>query len=330
VSLPPASLPFVKAASAKESEVHTTVRAPAHVAFRDDAVSRVGAPVEGRVVKLHVAVGDQVKAGAPLVTLHSPSAAAMHTALARAQVELKSARYEAMRQAQMLAKGVGVEAEKMAADSRVAQAEADLAGAGSAARLLGGGGGALVTLNSPIAGTVLSRNVTSGAAVQPGGDPLIEVGDPGAVWVIADVFDRDVSEVREGAAAEVTVASLARPLRGRVTKVGAALDSNLRRAPVYIELKEPTAGLRSGMYARADIETESRSAIPVPRSAVLIDEGDKFFVYVEQKPGTYHRRQVTLGQSSDDSVPVLSGLRSGDRVVVSGAILIDGAASRLL
>ncbi len=329
VELPAVSQAYVKVAAVTASDVSPRVRAPAQIAFRDDAIARVGAPVEGRVIKVNVVVGDKVKKGDALVTLFSSAAADMNASLARAKVTLEAARRESDRQAKMLSEGVGTEAEKAAADARLAEAQAELGGAESAVRMLGSGSGALVTLAAPIAGTVLSKNVTAGATVTADGAPLVEVGDPSAIWAVGQVFEKDLGMIPLGADADLSTSTIDAPVHGRVVKIGAALDAS-RRAPVYVELAAIPATLRAGTYARLSISAVAQKAIAVPRQAVLIGEEDQYFVYVESGPGRYQRRVVTTGQAVEDSIPLLSGVQPGEKVVVVGAILLDGAASRVL
>ena len=97
-----------------------------------------------------------------------------------------------------------------------------------------------------------------------------------------------------------------------------------------MELAAIPATLRAGTYARLSISAVAQKAIAVPRQAVLIGEEDQYFVYVESGPGRYQRRVVTTGQAVEDSIPLLSGVQPGEKVVVVGAILLDGAASRVL
>ncbi|HEY0137100.1 MAG TPA: biotin/lipoyl-binding protein, partial [Nannocystis sp.] len=107
VRLSPASMAYVKVEAVNLEPEHAVIRAPARVAFRDGAVSKVGAPIPGRVMKLHVEAGAQVKVGDPLVTIASPEASGFHMDLARARIELTAAKDNYERQSQMVAKGVG-------------------------------------------------------------------------------------------------------------------------------------------------------------------------------------------------------------------------------
>jgi cobalt-zinc-cadmium efflux system membrane fusion protein len=308
-----------------------TLRAPARVAFRDSAISRVGAPIPARVMKLHVKVGDHVRLNDPLATLASPDASAYHSELARARVELSATTASFQRQSEMVAKGVGREYEKVAAEMAVRSAEERVRAAKRDVALLGKSFGGTVIVTSQIEGTVLARHASVGAQVDPEGEPLFEIGNPKDLWVVADVFQDDLPMIEPGAIVVVELAALPEPVTGTVASIGALLDTAVRRAPVYIELAgKDRAQLRAGMFARALVEASELDGLTLPTEAVLIKDGDKTVVFIERTPGVFEPREVGLGHAFQKRVEIVSGLRSGERVAIKGALLIDGAANQLL
>lgn len=305
------------------------LQAPARVAFRDEAIARVAAPFAGRVVTVHVRTGDAVKPGDALVTLDCPDAASARTAVLTATAALREAQLAVERERRMQEQGVGIERERLAAETRLAEAQAELSRAHSASSFVGGGTGSTLVLRAPIAGTVLSRNATVGAALQPGGEPLVEVGDPSALWVVAEVFERDLPLVREGARVQVELPSERGPLSGQVISVGTVVTAGSRTAPVRIHLDTSGAGMRPGMFGRVRIEATD-AGITLPSQAVLIRNGKQLVVYVQQDSLTFERRTVAVAQSVEGRVRVISGLSPGEKVVTQGALLLDGAADQLL
>jgi cobalt-zinc-cadmium efflux system membrane fusion protein len=307
------------------------IRAPARLVFRDNAVSRVGAPIASRVMKVHVRVGDKVRPGDPMATLASPGASGYHAELARARVEVTAAKGVLARQEEMLAKGVGREYEKVAAEMRVADSEERLRAAKRDVSLLGKSFGGTVIVTSQIEGTVLRRSATVGAQVDPDGEPLFEIGNPKDLWVVADVFQDDLPLIKEGAQVNVELASRSATVPGEVASIGVLLDTAVRRAPVYIDLKaRDLEGLKAGMFARAMIHGGASAGLTVPVGAVLIKDGDQPIVYIENDKGGFERRDVDIGHAYEDRVQIVSGLQPGERVASKGALLIDGAANQLL
>lgn len=329
VTIARASLPYLEVKAVSADAESPVVRAPGHVVFRDGAVSEVAAPVAGRVTAIAVKVGDRVKAHDPLVTLQSPEAASARAALDAALVAKKAAQAALARQSAMLEKGVGIESDEFQAETELAKTEAELARAERAVAYLDAGSGSTVVVRAPIDGSVLARKTTLGAAAEPGGEALIEIGDPAALWVQLDVFERDLPAIKPGAEARVEIPTATEPLRGRVAAVGNVLSSGMRTAPVYVTLEEP-AQLRAGMYTRAAILSAAQQGVTLPTTAVLIKDGKKSIVYVAKGELTFLPREVVVGQPLEGRVQVLAGLSPGERVVQKGALLLDQSADQLL
>ncbi|MCY1060309.1 efflux RND transporter periplasmic adaptor subunit [Nannocystis sp. SCPEA4] len=330
VSVPERSQPYVKIEQAVLEPEHAAIRAPARVAFRDGAVSTVGAPAPGRVIKLLVEAGEKVEAGAPLVTIASPEASEYAMDLARARIEVEAANDAVARQEEMAAKGVGREVERIAAKHRLAESKAALSHAQKAVSMLGPNSGGMVTVTAPIEGTILRRLTTVGAQVEPGGDPLLEIGNPEALWVVAEVFQDDLQLVHEGS--KVTLEFAGRPgtVEGHVEGIGVLVDTGLRRAPVYVAIDAAITGLTPGSYARASILAPAEQGVTLPKTAVLIKDGTHSIVYVEEAEGQFAQRDVVLGHTFGEHVQVISGIKAGERVAVAGALLLDAEAQQLL
>jgi cobalt-zinc-cadmium efflux system membrane fusion protein len=329
LSIPIESRPYITVASVSPQTFAATVQAPSRVEFRARALSTVGAVVAGRIGKINVQVGDRVRAGAPLATLESAEAAQMRADIARAKAELQRAEDRAKREAVMQKSGVGLDIERVEAEIQLRQTRADYQRSVQAARLLGEGADQSIMLRAPIGGVVLRTNASTGAAVEAGA-VLFELGEPGALWIVADVFDNDLALIEKGAKATLQISALPEPVSGHVVAVSAAMQTDLRRGAVYIALDDANVILKPGMFARALIEAAGPRRIVLPTTAVLIKDKKQTLVYVETADGLFEPRNVVIGQARDGQVPMLEGLGEGDRVVVSGALLLDSAAAMLL
>lgn len=305
-----------------------TVDAPGRVVWEDGARVDVGAPTSGKVTAVKVAPGDRVKAGDLVAVLQSRDAAEARGELGRARAALAAARDLARRQRELASHGVGIEAERAAADLQVLTAEADLARAERTAAVLPGDGDE-VRIVAPMDGVVVERAAQPGMVLEESA-PVVSVADPARTWIEVEVYTHDLPALKEGQAAEVRLESQGLPLAATVARVGAAVDTALRRAPVYLRPQDPAA-LRPGTFARAEIHVPASSvAIGVPASAVLIEDGGRAVVWVEDKPGHYASRPVEVGDTRQGRVPVLKGLAEGERVVARGALLLDQAAEQVL
>jgi len=330
VRISDASRQFVVVEPAGSDPTGTTLRAPARVEFKEGAISQLGAPMEGRVVQVHVATGDSVKAGDPLLTLDCPEAANVRAAVDTVSASLREANAALDREQRMIVEGVGIERDRLAAETKVAELEAEHTRALAAVAFVGGGSGTRVVLRAPIAGTVIGRKATQGMAVQQGGEPLLEIGNAATLWVVADVFERDLPQVRQGDVARVELPSIQGTLDGRVISIGSVVSSGLRTAPVRISVPSTDARLRPGMFGRADIAVAGTSGrLTLPIEAVLV-KGRDTIVYVQRDATTFERRTVAVSQPVNGRVEIVSGLSAADRVVVRGALLLEGSADQLL
>ena len=325
-----ASRPFIVTESVSGARSGASVSAPARVDFRDGAVSQLGAPLDGRIVKVDVQIGRRVSEGDPLLTLDCPDAAEMRAAVASGTASLREAHSALDRQNRMMQQGVGTERDRIAAETRVSELEAELERVQADVTFIGVGSGTGVVLRSPINGIVISRRANVGMTVQKGSDPIVEVGDPSALLIVADVFERDLPLVREAARAHVQLSSLNGSFDGHVSSIGTVVATGLRTAPVRIAVEHAPVALRPGMFGRVRIDGVATD-LSLPTEAILIKDGKESFVYVEQDPLTFIRRPVVVAQHAEDGrVRIVSGISPGDKVVVRGALLLDGSADQLL
>lgn len=329
VSLRPESLPYITIREIRPETHAGTISAPARVEFRAQAISTVGTVVAGRVGKILVQIGDRVKAGTPLAVLASGEAAQMRSDHSRAAAELARAQDQLRRQLEMQRTGVGLEIERVEAQTQVKQAQTELERSRDFVTLLGDGLAAEVVVRAPMDSVVLKNHIATGAAVGAG-SPLFDLGEPSAAWVVADVFEKDLLLVEKGAKAIIELAAAPEPIHGHVVGESAAIETELRRASVFIEPDNRQIALRPGMFARVVIEASAPEQIVLPTAAILIKDGRETVVYVETAPNLFEARPVQVGQAREGMTPILKGLAAGERVVVGGALLLDGEASLLL
>jgi cobalt-zinc-cadmium efflux system membrane fusion protein len=303
---------------------------PGRVTFRPQAQSAVGATTAGRVVAVLVQAGQVVKAGAELLTIESADAGAARAALDQAATRLGSAESLLRRQVEMVEKGVGLEFERQEAEARLKEARAEYERARNAADLIGSGLGIRVTVRAPADGVVITIRTAVGATVAPGGEALLELGDPTRLQVVAQVLESDLRRIAIGEEAEVELPGLVARAAARVENFNPRVDPESRRAQVYLALAKRIDGLRAGMLAQVALRVGAKAGISVPVSAVLIKDGKRRVVYVERSDGTFEPREVQIGQNRDGRVAILQGLAAGERVVVRGALLLDTQAEQLL
>ena len=191
---------------------------------------------------------------------------------------------------------------------------------------------ATTTVASPIAGIVTARAVNPGTSIDAS-TPLVTVVDLSTVWVVGDVYERDLSLVSVGSQAEVTTAAFpdAR-IGGKVAYIDPQVRSETRTARIRVEVPNPQQQLRLGMYADVTVTTPGTKtqSILIPRSAVQ-NVADRTVVYLadRQASGRFIEREVHLGELSGVQVVVVSGLQRDDQVVSVGSFAIRAERERL-
>jgi cobalt-zinc-cadmium efflux system membrane fusion protein len=154
-------------------------------------------------------------------------------------------------------------------------------------------------------------------------NPLVTVADLNTVWVVGDVYEKDVAKVARGK--QVTVSLQAYPGRqwtGRIDSISGALDPTTRTLKVRVVLPNPDQRLKPEMFGTIHIQAGTHQALVVP-AAAIIREGNSTTVFVNSS-GKPEQRTVTTGQTVGGKVEVLAGLHAGDEVASEGAELLKG------
>ena len=178
---------------------------------------------------------------------------------------------------------------------------------------------------APLTGTIVKSYVNEGQHVREG-EKLFEIADFTRMWCMFTVYEQDLPLIHERQIVTVRVPSLpGEEMKARVGFISPNLEEATRSAHVRVVLENPERRLRNRTFAEGVIELDAPEVLTIPRSAVLWPGGQPR-VYVEQAPGAYEKRSVKLGRAGDVCWEVLGGLKEGERVVLSGAMLIDGQA----
>lgn len=304
----------------------TPVTAPASIEAAPEKLVRVTPPVAGRLVRIHRALGDAVRAGDVLFTLDSAELAGVRAEQAKAQAALAQARRDAERQQLLLDADIAARKDHEAAQLALATAQADAAAVADRLAQLGAppaaGGRSAYAMRSPIGGRVVEMAGAQGAYWNDINAPVMTVADLSTVWLSAQVAERDLAGVAVGQGAHITLSAYpGQVLEGRVRYVGELLDPETRSVKVRVAVDNRDGRLRPGMFAQVRLDGPAREAVVVPASA-LLQSGVGARVFVEQGAGRFAPREVRLGVQQDGRVEVAAGLRAGERVVVDGGVLL--------
>jgi cobalt-zinc-cadmium efflux system membrane fusion protein len=315
------------------------VVSPGKIETNPNLVSRVALPLAGRVSAVLVKLGDSVKRGDPVLTLESPDADAAASACLQAQAALTQARanqnkaqsdydrakdlfeHNAVAQKDVLT----AENAQAQANAAMEQAQAGVQQADRKAQLLGlkpGVFGQRVTVPAPISGKVLEMSVAAGEYRNDTNAPIMTIADLSTVWVASDVPESAIRFIQTGERIDVELTAYpGETFHGRVTRIADTVDPQTRTIKVRAEMDNSSGKLRPEMYGTIR-HTDSIRTLPVVPVGAVVQADGKSSVWVEQAPGRFRPVEVKTGERYGDLLPVLSGVQSGTRVVIDGAMLL--------
>ena len=337
-SIPADQMARIQIVTVAPSILKRTLRLTGAVAFNGFATTPVITQVGGPVSRIVVAPGDMVAAGQPLLYVASPDFSQLRATYLKASDAFKLADREYARSKDLYDHHAIAERDLIAAESARNQAEADLQASEQALHVLGfkspdqavqARRSPELPVLAPIAGEVVERLVAPGQVMQAGTTQAFTISDMSTVWVMANVYQQDLPYVREGNPATVeTDAYPGTPFYGKISYVAATLDPTTRTLQARIEVKNPQRKLKNNMYVVAQVQAgKVPNAITVPNAAVLRNTENEPFVYTLAGQNQFATRSVTIGQTSEQTTEITSGLAPGDRVVANGSLFLQFANS---
>lgn len=299
---------------------------------------RVFAQVPERIRVLHVAEGDRVRAGDPLVTLEASLQASglmqADAALGAAEAARDQLRADLTRMSGLVSQGAMPRSQLEGLESQVRSSEAQVAQM-RAARRTAGEQRSRTVVRAPIDGTVALLDVEAGDMVSPS-MPLCSIVQTEQLELILRVTEQDFVRIQPGMPVELRPPALPEIVYGgSVRRVSPVLDPMTRTATVEIDVEAEDGALRPGMVAEAVIELARRPDVVLAPSRALVlssrthtDREASIFI-VDAEAGVARRRAVTLGRRYGQRVEIVEGLEGGEEVIVRGQhILRDGSPVR--
>jgi len=309
----------VKSEAATLRSLNKTIHATGRIEVDERRTYTIAPKFEGWVERLYVnSTGETVGRGQALFDVYSP--------------ELVSAQREYSIAAQGEAKLVNADEETKAGMKQLA--EASLARLknwditpGEIKQLTTGKSRRNLTYYAPVSGIVLEKKAVQGMRFMPG-ETLYQIADLSSIWVLADITEQDIGQVKTGSIAQVNIGAYPdKSFEGKIAFVYPTLNAATRTVQVRVEIANPQGLLKPSMFADVTLPVGSNTQVlTVPTSAV-IDSGTRQVVLVKLAPGRFAPRTVKLGSRSDDYVEILGGLAEGEQVVTSALFLIDAESN---
>ncbi|HKC87892.1 MAG TPA: efflux RND transporter periplasmic adaptor subunit [Blastocatellia bacterium] len=296
-------------------------------------------PIAGGVVRqVNFELGDKVERGQKLATIFSTELADAQTAYLGMLAEIERHHQKYKRAEKLVEIGAasreefeGVSAEYKIEQAKLTAARQKLLLLGMSAKQLdelrdSNQTGALISVEAPASGAILSRSVNQGEVVTVGKE-LFRIADLSTVWVIGQIYEKDFAEARVGASVVITAPAYpGRSFTGRVSYVDPRVEPQTRTTQIRVEVKNPNDMLKLGMFVDVNLgeppATSAQAMVRVPRGAVQRIGAKQVVFVVTDRAGVFAQREVSAGPESDGTAPIYAGLNAGERVVTEGSFLL--------
>jgi membrane fusion protein, heavy metal efflux system len=273
----------------------------------------------GRVVEIKARLGDEVKKGQVLLRVRSDDVSGGFANYQSAVADEVLAKAQWERAQELYKHGAIALNDMQIADDTEQKAKIAVDVAAEHLKLLGSiveHPSGIVDIEAPVSGVITDQQVTNAAGVQSLGTNPFTISDLTYVWVVCDVYENDIPNVRLGDIAEIRLNAIPDlVLKGSVSNIGPILDPNIRTAKVRIEVRNP-GSLRIGMFATAAFEgrkKETHTSIP---STAILHMHDRDWVYVPAPGNKFRRVEVISGISLANGMQeIRSGIKPGQQVV---------------
>lgn len=336
-TIPQDQMSHVQVLTVQPTTLIRSLRLTGAVAYNGFRTTPVITQVSGPVSRVVVVPGQKVERGEPMLYVASPDYSQLRTNYLKAKDAYALAQ-KAFARAQDLYQHHAIAEQNLEqAQSAEVQAGGDLVAAQAALKVMGiTDPDALVKappsfevpVRAPISGLVVEQDVSAGQLIQPGTTQCFMISDVSTVWVLVNVYQKDLPYVRVGDQVSIQTDTYPEVFRGRIAYVAASLDPSTRTLQARIKTSNPGEKLKKDMYVVATVNAGSiPNAIALPDAAVLRDTENQPFVYAATSANQFGRRTVTLGESLNGQTQIMSGLKAGDQVIGNGSLFLQFANS---
>lgn len=292
---------------------------PGKVSFDERRLAQITARVSGRIEQVNVFTNDQVSGNAVLLELFSQEYLTMQNEFFQASARWRRSQ-EPAGDEQATAKAIYESAKRKLIIIGLTEAEVDELETTRIPQTH-------FYIRAPFGGTIIGSNVRQGAYVQVGAG-LFELADLSTLWVLADLYEKDLPYVRAGMKAQVEVAAYPGSVAGTISTIYSVLDEKTRTVKARVQVENRHGKLKPEMFCTVNVQTQfGKETIKIPASA-LLGETEKHFVFVALNDTIFERRDVRTAFETRDFAEILDGLLVGELIVVKGAFFLKSELAK--
>ena len=299
------------------------------VTFDQDKVVKLFPMVSGNVLEVNVSLGDHVSKGQVLAVVHSAEIAGQENDIVAAQANLAMAEKNLAATEGLYRSGIASEREYLSAVKETEKSRSELNKVKTILSINGGSQSDYI-IKSPVSGYIVEKFINPDMQIRPDNTTnLFTISDLSRVWVLANVYESDIAGIAEGEKVRITTLSYPDKIfNGTIGKIYNVLDPDNKTMKVKIQLENPGNLLKPEMFANVIVEqVKNESMLAVPANSVVFDR-NKYWVLVYSGPCDVQTRQIEVVKSSGAYSYIRTGVKPGERIIVSRQLLIYNALTQ--
>lgn len=297
------------------------------ISFNEDKVARVFPLAGGFVRDLNVELGDHVQKGQVMAIIRSPEIAGFTKEGVEAEAQVRVAEKNAQVATELYKNGSVSEVELINSQKDLENAKGELARINAVLDMYGAGSGSVYPIKSPVSGVIVQKNIALNMELRTEDiSPVFIVGNLEDVWVMANIYESDITKVKEGYDAEITTIPYPDKIfRGKIDKIFSLMDAESKVVKARVTLKNPDFELKPEMFANVKVKyNEPVQKLSIPAEALIFDKS-RYFVMVYKADDNIETREVKVYKDTGKMIYVESGLKEGEKVMTKFQMLVYDA-----
>ncbi len=314
-------------AGAQVQTVQSEINLSGKISFDEDKVARVFPLAGGFVRNLNVELGDRVQKGQVMAIIRSPEIAGFTKEGADAEAHVLVAEKQAKVAEELYKSSIISEVDLINARKELENAKAESQRIQEVLDMYGAGAGSVYPIKSPVSGVVIQKNIAFNMELRTEDiSPAFIVASLDDVWVMANIYESDITKIREGFDAEVTTISYPdKVFKGKIDKIFSLMDAESKVVKARVTLKNENFELKPEMFANVRIKyAENVKKMAVPSKALIFDKS-RHFVMVYKADNDIETREVTIYKETADITYLEAGLKEGEKVMTKNQLLVYDA-----
>jgi cobalt-zinc-cadmium efflux system membrane fusion protein len=308
----------------KQTNNGTALKFSARITANEERKADIFPLVSGSVDNVPVRLGDRVSRGQVLATVSSAEMAGFDKDVVSSAAEQSNAERSLKQAEELFNSGLASARELKDAQNDLLIKKAENKRAQATLKLNGGNHNGIYTIKSPLSGFIINKNVNAGMQLRPDNDnSLFTVADLSTVWAIINIYESDISSIKEGNEVSTTILSYPdHVFKGKIEKIYNMIDQESRVMNARVIIPNPNFQIKPGMMATVSVAARSETDLPVVNSRGIIFDDNKNFVLVLDPSKKIRIQEIQIGRKGGEKVYVSKGLQAGDRIIASRQVFL--------